>query len=623
MIILQFAVSFVVLAPLPSARADDTPSYPANAKNTEKSPDQPLAPDEALKLMHVPDGFHATLFAAEPFVAQPISISFDARGRLWVAECYSYESSHGPWNQPIKDRILIFEDTDHDGKFDKRTVFTDDVQYVTSVLPGMGGVWVTATPKLLFIPDKDGDDKPDGEPVVVLDGWNNGKIGHCVVNGLTWGPDGWLWGRQGIQGDSLVGAPGTPENQRTKFNGGIWRYHPTRKVFEIVCTGTTNPWGLDFDAYGQAFFTNCVIGHLWHLIPGAHYKRMYGSDYTPNTYGLIDQCADHLHWQAAKWSDSRTGQEKLGGGHSHAGAMIYLGDNWPEAYRGKIFMNNIHGHRVNMDVLEHVGSGYVGHHGADFMITDDVWFKGISLIYGPDGGVYIADWSDIGECHDTDSVHRFSGRIFKITYGKPSDVPAGMDLAKMSDAELVKLHTHKNEWYARTARRVLQERAVAGADMSAAHAPLRGMLGDSDATHRLRAMWTLYATGGLDDAALVKLLGDASEHVRHWAVRLIVDDGEASDAAIAAFGDMAKNDKSQLVRLGIASAMQRIPVDKRMDIAVGLVGHAEDADDHNLPLMYWYGIEPIVGGDKTKAAMLLGKTKIPLIRTYIARRLAG
>ena len=440
-------VALLALLLLAAPQDPETLGYPKGTKNTEDPKNVPLTPAEALKRITLPEGFRVTLFAGEPDVSQPISTAFDERGRLWVAECYSYESSGGPWKSAVRDRILVFEDTDGDGTFDKRKVFWDGAQNLTSVLPGHGGVWACSTPSVIFIPDKDRDDVPDGEPVAILDGWNDGKIGHCVVNGLQWGPDGWLYGNQGIQGDSKVGKPGAPDAERVLFNGGIWRYHPARKVFEVVCEGTTNPWGLDWDDHGQAFFTNCVIGHLWHVVPGAHCERMYGKDYTPNTYGLLKAASDHVHFAGKDWTKSRTGQEHdvLGGGHAHAGAMFYLGGQWPEAYRDSIFMVNIHGRRVNTDRLERRGSTYVGRHGPDFLRSGDPWFRALNLKYGPDGGVILNDWTDVGECHDTKTVHRTSGRLYKIVYGTPKPVEP-FDLAKRTDAELVALQLHANDW---------------------------------------------------------------------------------------------------------------------------------------------------------------------------------
>src|SRR5205823_3082114 len=233
------------------------------------------------------------------------------------------------------------------------------------------GVFATCAPNLIFIPDRDGDDIPDGPPEILLDGWNTDSIRHNIVNGLKWGPDGWLYGRHGIQATSSVGKPGTPDNARTKLNCAIWRYHPTKKTFEVVCQGGTNPWGHDWDQYGGLFFINTVIGHLWHGIPGAYYKRMYGEHLAPYRYGLIDQAANHFHWDIGKtWHDpsnAGSGADTLGGGHAHSGLMIYQGDNWPPVWRNRLFTLNFHGRRINQERLEPDGSGVVGRHEPDFV----------------------------------------------------------------------------------------------------------------------------------------------------------------------------------------------------------------------------------------------------------------
>ena len=279
-------------------------------------------------------------------------------------------------------------------------------------------MWALCAPELLFIPDANRDDVPDGKPVVVLDGWDASAVRHNIVNGLKWGPDGWLYGRHGILATSLVGKPGASASQRVPINCGIWRYHPTREVFEAVAHGTTNAWGFDYDDHGEMFFINTVIGHLWHVVPGAHYRRMYGTDFNPHLYQLIEQTADHFHWDTGEtWSDIRKGvsptTDKAGGGHAHSGLMIYLGGNWPDRYRNTVFTVNLHGRRLNNDRLERFEAGYVGKHEPDLLQSDDPWFRGIDLIYGPDGGVYIADWTDVGECHENDGVHRTSGRIYQ------------------------------------------------------------------------------------------------------------------------------------------------------------------------------------------------------------------
>nr|MBC8289634.1 dehydrogenase [Planctomycetota bacterium] len=442
------------------ALADDFPKV----ENTEKG-DPPLTPQQALDALELPEGFKATLFAAEPDVRQPIALATDSRGRLWVAENYSYAERERNFDDRFRDRIVILEDEDHDGQFDKRTVFWDQGRRLTSVEIGHGGVWVLDAPNLLFIPDKDGDDKPDGEPVVMLDGWDDAGVRHNIVNGLRWGPDGWLYGRHGILATSPVGPPGATPDQRTKINCGIWRFHPTRHKFEVVCHGGTNAWGMDWDANGEPFYINTVIGHLWHIIPGAYYRRMYGEHFNPNVYDVIEQTADHFHWDTKEnWSDIRklgvtNTTDEAGGGHAHCGMIIAQFPHWPKEFFNSVLTVNLHGRRINRDTLHRDGSTFTGRHGSDFIKTTDPWFRGVELHAGRWGELYIADWSDTGECHENDGVHRSSGRIFRITYeaAQPSAPrsPNTGDLRKLSSKQLVERLGEDDEWQARMARLIL------------------------------------------------------------------------------------------------------------------------------------------------------------------------
>ena len=417
---MSFRVTSCLFALLTSLFAENFPAI----YDTEKG--APMSAEEAAATMELPSGFKCLVFAAEPDVRQPIAMAWDAKGRLWVAENYTYAENPIRWDTKLRDRVIILEDKDGDGKHDGRKVFWEGGTYLTSVETGYGGVWVLHNGTLSFIADQNGDDTPDGEPEVLLDGFNVKTIGHNIVNGLRWGHDGWLYGRHGITDTSAVGAPGTPLEKRVKINCGIWRYHPKRKVFEVVCHGGTNSWGHDWNAEGELFWINTVIGHLWHGIPGAYYRRMFGTHLNPHVYEVIEQTADHFHWDAGAetWSDIRklgvTGKtDSLGGGHAHVGMLIYQGGLWPEKYHGAVLTCNLHGNRINMDTLHREGCGYVGKHAPDFMKAKDKWFRGIDLITGPDGNVFVADWSDSGECHDNDGVHRSSGRIYKIVYGEP------------------------------------------------------------------------------------------------------------------------------------------------------------------------------------------------------------
>jgi putative membrane-bound dehydrogenase-like protein len=551
-----------------------------------------------------------------------MGFTFDDRGRLWVAECVSYPKWVPPGQQG-NDRIVIFEDTDGDGKFDTRKVFADKLANVSGIAVGHGGVWLTALPYVLFIPDRNGDDVPDGPAEIVLDGWDM-KAKHNVFNKPSWGPDGWLYGLNGILSNSLVGKPGTPDAERTPMNCGVWRLHPVTRKFEVVCTGTTNPWGLDWDEVGRGFITNCVIKHVFQVIPGAHYDRMFGEDKSaPNLYGLIPSCADHIHWAGGAWQEAR-GQEKhseAGGGHAHVGAMVYLGDNWPDAWRGQLYTMNLHGHRMSHDVFEPKGSGVVAKHAKDFLMGNDPWFRGLDCQYGPDGGVFVTDWTDTGECHNYDKCDATNGRIYKITYGDAK--PVKVDLSKRLDEELIVLAGHRNQWFPRHAQRLLQERTIEGKLGAETPALIRKrLLEEPDARVRLRLLWMAHVTKALDDETYKECLGAADEHLRAWAVRLRLESPVAA-TDLAPLALMAKQDASPVVRLELASALQRLPLADRAAIAEGLLGREEDATDAQLPLMIWYGIEPLVATDKARALSLLAQAKIPQVRQFITRRLAA
>jgi putative membrane-bound dehydrogenase-like protein len=578
-----------------------------------------LSGEAAARAMTVPKGFSVTLAAAEPDVMRPIAFALDDRGRLWVAEAHTYPTrapdGHG------KDRILILEDTNGDGRLDSRKVFTEGLNLVSGIEVGFGGVWVGAAPYLMFIPIDASTDRPAGEPRVLLDGFGYQDT-HETLNTFTWGPDGWLYGTHGVFTHSNVGKPGAPDAERQRLNAAIWRYHPTKHVFEVFAHGTSNPWGLAFNDYGHAFTTACVIEHLYHVVPGARYKRQAGKHFNPHTYDDIKTIADHVHWVGRKGphaGNSRSGS--AGGGHAHAGAMIYLGgDNWPVEYRSAIFMNNIHGHRANVDRLERKGSGYAATHGTDFLLAHDSWSQMLNFRYGPDGSVHVIDWYDKNQCHSTNpEVHdKTLGRIFKISHQKDRWVQ--VNLQKLPSDELVDLQLHRNDWYVRHARRVLQER---GPDANV-HARLRRMLRENkDVTRQLRALWALHVTAGLNEQDLLGLLDHQSEYLRSWGVYLLTQHNSPSAAALGRFATLAQRDPSPLVRLYLASALQRIPVEQRWNTVEALLAHEEDAADQNLPLMVWYAAEPLVELDMTRALTLTAAAKLPRVFSFTVQRVAA
>lgn len=583
---------------------------------------EPLPPHEAARTMKVPEGFRVTLFAGEPDVMQPIGFCIDDRGRLWVTEAYNYPN-HG--TEPGSDRIIILEDSDGDGRHDQRTIFCEGLNYVTGIEVGFGGAWVMSPPFMYFIPDRDGDDVPDSDPQVLLDGFGNHANAHNLANGFAWGPDGWLYATHGRTNWSMIGKPGDEPDKRRRFDGGVWRYHPERHIWEPYADGTTNPWGIDWNDYGDAFVCNCVNPHLFQVIQGAHYEPWRGRKSSEFAYQRIDTIADHLHFVGL--SNVRNGlgssaEDDAGGGHAHCGTMIYLGDNLPASYRNQLFTNNIHGRRINNDLLQRSGSGYVASHGPDLMRSADPWFMGVTLAYGPGGEVYASDWSDTGECHSTRNTRRQTGRIYRLTY--LSTELDRVNVAESTDEELVALQLHDNDWFVRHARRILQERKAAGANMTAVHAALTKMLAEQTSTpKRLRALWCLKATDGLSDDFLVSLLKDQDEYVRGWAITLLCEDRQPSSEALAAIQQLAAKGAAPRVRLAIASALQRLEPADRWPLAEALATRGEDASDQNLPLMLWYAVEPLIEDDLERYASLAGKAALARVRENIARRIAS
>jgi putative membrane-bound dehydrogenase-like protein len=618
---------------------DAKPNYPfrTGTQTTDVYAHAGLNPEDAAKSMTVPDGFKVTLFAGEPDVVQPIAQAIDDRGRLWVAEAYSYP--HRVPEAEARDRILIFEDEDGDGRFDRRKVFIDKLNLVSGLEVGFGGVWVGMAPFFIFIPDRDGDDVPDGKPEILLDGWGSEDT-HETLNTFTWGPDGWLYGCHGVFTHSRVGKPGTPNEKRTPLNAALWRYHPTKHQFEVFAHGTSNPWGIDFNDQGQAFLTACVIPHLYHIIQGGRYQRQAGQHFNPYTYSDIQTIALHRHWVGENPHGGNNRSDAAGGGHAHAGAMIYLGGSWPAEYRNQLFMNNIHGARLNEDRLSPKGSGYVGDRAPDFLLANDSWSQILNLQYGPDGQMFMIDWYDANQCHHfNDAGHdRTNGRIFKVSYQNAKAVK--VDLQAKSDDELIALLSNENDWYVRHARRILQER---GANPS-----LRKNLSESasqrekdvwwlilhqialttmafehtDSTRRLRGLWALHAVGGLNEERIARGLANDDPYVRAWTIQLALEDRRPSPATLAKLAKLAESDRSPVVRLYLASAADRLSFDQRTAIVRQLVAHSEDSDDHNLPLMYWYAAEPLVEWKPAEAAAVLDRARVPLVRQYLARRLA-
>ena len=408
------------------------PKKPVIPHAQDKPPNDPRDPVTAAKMMTVPEGFTVEVVAAEPDIVNPVAMAIDEKGRFWITESLEYpRKSAGPG----QDRVKILEDTDGDGKMDKFTVFMDGLNIPSGIAIGHGGVWIANSPDILFVPDADRDGKPDGPAQVVVTGFGRADT-HELPNSLTWGPDGWLYGLNGVFNYSSVTYPkdspwlkhvaelarvqindGKPSNDANirslatsattppsefKFTCAMFRIHPRTREFQVFCEGTSNPWGIAFNDEGEAFVSACVIDHLWHLVETGYYHRQ-GGPYPPFTW-KIDSIVKHKHQKAA-----------------YCGIHYFDSDAYPEQYRGKLYMGNIHGGCINVDRIERDGSTYKGFGEPDFLTANDAWFMPVVQKTGPDGCLYILDWYDRYHCYqdanrDPAGIDRLKGRLYRVRY---------------------------------------------------------------------------------------------------------------------------------------------------------------------------------------------------------------
>lgn len=572
-----------------------------------------LSPDDAQKAFVVPPGFQVRLFASEPEVVNPVAMSFDERGRLWVLELYEYPLGTGP-GEKGRDRIKILEDTDADGRADTVKVWADGMTLATGLLVGNGGVYVGEAPNLWFLQDTDGDDRADTK-TAVLAGFGL-EDRHELLNGFTWGPDGQLYMTHGVFTVTKAVNPDAPGAEPVVLTGGVARFESKTRKFEVFAEGTSNPWGVDFDRHGQAFVSACVIDHLFHLAPGGIYSRQAGQAPFPYAYDKLPSIVDHKHHMAA-----------------YAGINIVQGDQWPAEWQGAALHGNIHQNALNIDRLTPKGSSYLAskwNDSGDFLTTKDGWFMPVSTQTGPDGAVWVMDWYDKYPCYqnakaDPAGVDREHGRIWRVVWTGddaqkpvPSRPAKDMDLAKLSSDELVKLLAHPNVWHRRMAQRILTGRGLTAFGPRELHVttPLHHLLTKGATLEsRLAALWTLHGTGLLDDGWLETAAEDKEPAMRAWVARLIGERGFLLKDSFELLHKLSK-DPDLTVRLGVAVAARqfvsgsltvntppRVPIHEVVTggILSGLFLNSTHGTDRTLDFLFWMALEPIIAFDPVHA----------------------
>lgn len=564
-----------------------------------------LSPEEAQRKFTLPEGFEIRLFASEPEVVNPVAMTWDERGRLWVVELYEYPLGAKAGEAP-RDRIKILEDTDADGHADKVTVWADGLNLATGLLLGHGGAYVGQAPHLLFLKDTDGDGRADVREVVKTGFGMEDR--HELLNGFTWGPDGQMYMTHGVFTRSTVKDPNGNTADPVLLTAGVARMNPATKKFEVYAEGTSNPWGVDFDRVGNAFVSACVIEHLFHLAPGGIYDRQAGTPPNPYAYQSLPAINDHPHHMAA-----------------YAGIQVYQGDQFSADNQGTILQGNIHDNAVHQDVLKPNGSSFIASKWRDLVRANDGWFMPVSTQVGPDGAVWIMDWYDRYPCYqnanaDPAGVDREHGRIWRVVYtggvkGKPvpSRPSPSMDLAKLESPALVELLAAANVWQRRTAQRLLDERRdpKSQAPLLQLFAQGGGTPAPGAAPHaapldaRLAALWTLHGSGFLTEEVLAKAAEDAEAGIRLWAARLIGERQVASEAELALLRKLAA-DADPSVRLAVAVAcrqftsgqltVNRPPTKPGVDVGpviAALVRSSADGRDPVVPFMIWQAAQPL------------------------------
>lgn len=559
-----------------------------------------LSPEEAVKRFKLPDGFSVRAVATEPMIRQPVSMSFDARGRLWVLQYLQYP--HYVGLKPIKqdqylrtiydkvpeppphgpkgaDRLTILSDPDENGVFRKSKDFVTGLNIASGFCIGNGGVYVVQPPYLLFYPDKDEDDVPDGDPEVLLSGFGMDDT-HSLANSLQWGPDGWLYGAAGSTSTCKIANPANPK-EIIEFQQGIWRYHPKTKQFELFSEGGGNTYGLDFDKNGQV-----IAGTNWggfaclHQMQGAYYVKgfsKHGPLHNPHAYGYFD----HVPYTNFK------------GGHVTCGGVLYEADVYPEQYRGQYIAGNLLSSAIYWHKLEAVKSSFKASHGGDLMTTDDNWFRPVDLMLGPDGCIYVADWYDKRAAHldPVDSWHKTSGRIYRIEY-KSGPKYETFDLRKKSTAELAELLKSSNMWWRKEAHRLLTERA----DKSV-HDTLRKWAKEEKGQLALEALWALYCTGGTDEELLAELLKSPHEYVRAWAIRFLGEIGTASRTNWQTLYNLVDSENSYPVLAQLACSARKLD-SRGGSLILGRMTYSPKCEaDPLLALLIWWGFETHVSHD--------------------------
>lgn len=586
----------------PVAKTDDVAGNEAVKKIMETyggrgtlADDTPMkSPAEALKSFKVRSDVAIDLVASEPQVEQPLYMSFDSRGRLWVTQYRQYQFPAGlkvvaydqhlrakfdkvpqPPPQGVKgaDRVTVHEDTDGDGLYDSSKIVIDGLNIATAAIKGAGGIWVLNPPYLLFYPDANDDDTPDADPSVELSGFGIEDT-HSVANSLCWGPDGWLYG---ANGSTTTGNVSSAVSKNVKWEGQcIWRFHPKSKKFEIYAEGGGNTFSLDIDGKGRVFSgTNNGNTRGMHYEQGSYGIKGWGK-HGPLTNPYAFGWFEHMKHEG----DNKRFPQAF---------TIYEGGVLGSAYEGRIIAPNSLQNVVYVSDRIADGATYKTKDTENLVTSNDRWFRPVDAKSGPDGCFYMADWYDTRLSHvrPVDDWHKTSGRIYRVRPASGAPVMKAFDLHKESADELLARLSDSNKWVRKQAVMEIGWRRLEELIPQLSEIAMK-----NEESRAIDALFALDQLNALTEVQATALLDHADPYVRRWTVKMIGERGSQWPQAVAKLQEAATGEKHLEVRTQMAASAKRIngqfsiPVMKALALAA-----KESPVDSRLGLMLWWALE--------------------------------
>ncbi|REL37591.1 dehydrogenase [Rhodohalobacter sp. SW132] len=588
----------------------ELPNYPAGESwGTVDDPitqvQLPLSPEESREHIVVDPDFEVVLFASEPDIVNPIDMTWDERGRLWVLETVDYPNDFKDEREG-NDRIKILEDTTGDGKADEITVFAEGLNIATSLVLANGGVIVAQAPDFFFLQDTNGDGKADHKEVIMT-GWGDFDT-HAGPSNLQYGIDNHIWGAVGYSA-----FDGTVGNERHRFSSGFYRFTPNADSLEYISNTSNNTWGLGFNEEGFVFGSTANRNPaVQSAVPNRFYRGIRGVGSTPTLPMIANTSEIYPIMEEIRQVDQH--------GHYTAGSgfHIYTARNYPESYwNSRAFVGEPTGQLLGEFILEEEGSHYHAHNAWNFLSSLDEWFSPTQTKVGPDGALWMVDWYNIiiqhnpfpngwergeGNAYVTDLRDVEHARIYRIVYKGDENADENFSLENATEADLVDALTHTNMFWRLTAQRLLVENGNANVLPD-----LYEMVNDRSVDQlglnpgALHALWTMHGLGALDgnNAEAFDVAAGALHHpanaVRRAALMTLPRNETARDLVLAADfvpnpeapGDMGYTmpattmmSSSLHVRLAALLALAEMPASDKAGQAVAeMIVMSENAND--------------------------------------------